>query len=75
MSSRIIETITRSDGLRRVEVFERADGTFGFEEWQFGAEEQAWFPCGLYSRAFLDSAEAALREARARVRWLADLEE
>ena len=73
--SRPVATFTRPDGQRRVEVFERSDGTFGFEEWQFGAEEQAWFPCGLYSRAFLDSAEAALREARARVRWLADLEE
>ena len=59
------------DGARKVEIFQRADGTFGFEELKFGPEEGAWFPVGKYSIAIIDSLDNALKEAKGRVSWLA----
>ena len=65
-------TFVKSDGARKVEVFQRADGTFGFEELMFGEEEGAWFPAGRYSAAFIGSLDDAIMEARGRVSWLGD---
>jgi len=66
----IKETFLNSDGTRKVEVFQRADGTFGFEELKFWQEEQAWLPVGKYSIAIIDSLERAITEAKGRVPWL-----
>ena len=44
----IKKTLVNSDGTQKVEVFQRVDHTFGFEELKFGQEEQAWFPIGKY---------------------------
>ena len=51
-------------------MFQRADGTFGFEELKFWHEEQAWLPEGKYSIAIIDSLERAIKEAKGRVAWL-----
>ena len=59
-----------SDGTLKVEVFQRADGTFGSEELKFWQEEQAWIPQGKYSIAIIDSLESAIKEAKGRVEWL-----
>ena len=67
----IKQTFVKSDGARKVEIFRRADGTFGFEELKFGQEEGAWFPVGKYSIAIIDSLETAVKEAKGRVSWLA----
>ncbi|HKQ51024.1 MAG TPA: hypothetical protein VJT74_01555 [Pyrinomonadaceae bacterium] len=72
MGEQVVETIYNADRTRRVIIFRRGDGTFGFEELRFGAEEQEWFPCGCRPVSFTDSADAALGEARGRVRWLAE---
>jgi hypothetical protein len=66
----IKKTFLNSDGTRKVEVFQRHDSTFGFEELKFGQEEQAWFPVGKYSIAIVDSLEHAIKEAKGRVAWL-----
>jgi len=56
---------------RCVDVFRRPDGTFGFEEYRRDSEDaRGWFPVGFFSDHVFGSEEAALREARARVRWL-----
>ena len=65
-------TFTHRDGARRVEIFERSNGTFGFEELSYSNEEATWFPVGKYSVAIVDSVDAAVTEARGRVRWLTD---
>ena len=74
MNGQIVESIFNADRTRRVDIFERADGTFGFEELKFGEEEQGWFPSGCYTVSFTGSVGDALREARGRVRWLAEME-
>lgn len=65
-------TFLKSDGTRKVEVFQRTDNTFGFEELKFGEQEKAWFPVGKYSFAFIDSLESAVKEAKGRVAWLSE---
>ena len=72
MEDTIKKTFLKSDGMRRVNIFQREDKTFGFEELEFGPEENSWCPVGRYSLAIIDSFENALREAQSRVQWLAD---
>jgi hypothetical protein len=66
------KTLVNSDGTRKVEVFQRVDNTFGFDELKSGQEEQAWFPVGKYSIAVIDSLESAIKEAKGRIAWLSD---
>jgi hypothetical protein len=67
----IKQTFVRSDGARKVEIFQRDDGTFGFEELKFGQDESTWFPVGKYSVAIVDSLDDTVKEAKGRVPWLA----
>jgi hypothetical protein len=71
MANETVKTLEHSDGLRRVDVFVRSNGTFGFTELVWDAEDRAWCPFGRYSDAVCDSAELAESEARGRVSWLA----
>ena len=64
-------TFVKPDKARKVEIFRRADGTFGFEELKFGQEEGAWFTIGKYSNAIIDSLDNAIKEAKGRISWLA----
>ena len=70
MDSEPVRTIFNSDRTKRVVIFRRDDGTFGFEELRPGEGESGWIPHGRYSVSFTDCEEAALAEARSRVRWL-----
>ena len=72
MEGTIKRTFVKSDGTRRVDIFQREDKTFGFEELEFGPEENSWYPVGRYSLAVIDSFENAIREALGRVEWLVD---
>jgi hypothetical protein len=66
------KTFVKSDGTRKVEIFQRENKTFGFEELEFGSEENSWYPVGRYSFAIIDSFDNAIREAQDRIRWLAN---
>ena len=70
MGKIIKETFAKSDGTRKVEIFQRENKTFGFEEFEFGSEENSWYPVGEYSLAIIDSLDNAIREAEGRVSWL-----
>jgi hypothetical protein len=67
-----VQTITGETEKRRVIVFRRDDGSFGFDEERFSDEplEMAWIPFGRYSVCRCDTVERALVEARSRVAWL-----
>ena len=65
------KTFVKSDGTRKVVIFQREDKTFGFEEFKFGPEENSWFPVGKYSLAMIDSLEKTIMEAQGRIQWLA----
>ena len=70
MSVKIVKTIESEDGNQKLHIFQRENGTFGFEEMKFGEDEDAWFLVGRYSIAICESESTALREARDRVGWL-----
>ena len=72
MMNVVRKTFTKLDGSRKAEIFERADGTFGFEELAYADDEAAWFPFGKYSIAIIDSMDHALSEAVGRIAWLSD---
>lgn len=74
MSREIAKTIYSKDGSRRVVLFRRPDGTFGFEDQKYSTEpnERCWIPFGRYSESRTISAEDALREATGRIAWLAE---
>lgn len=65
-------SIENDDGRLCVDIFERADATFGFEEWRRDAEDSGrWRRIGHFGdRVFADRAEA-LAAAQAAIPWLA----
>ncbi len=66
----LIQTSTNCDNTRKVEIFQHADKTFGFEELRFAAEEGCWIPYGHRSDAHMDTLEHTISEAKRRVTWL-----
>src|SRR5262245_6541667 len=68
----IVKELLSPDGKRKLQVFRRDDGSFGFESLQFSDEplEMCWIPHGRLSECFAPTAEIAEREARGRVDWL-----
>jgi hypothetical protein len=66
----IRKTFRSTDGKSRVEIFQRDDQTFGFAEFRFSTEENAWLQVGRYSVAIIDTLGNAIREANERVQWL-----
>lgn len=72
MSWTVIDTLQHESGKLRVIIFQRSDGSFGFEDQRYSDDplEQCWIPRGRYSVSYCDSAERAVSEARGRVDWL-----
>lgn len=69
----VLSSIETPEGNRCVDIFERENGTFGFEEWRRDPESASgWFAVGHYADLVFGTREDALSEARARVIWLAD---
>jgi len=68
-----LETIYDDSRRRRVIIFQRGAGSFGFDEERCSDEplELAWLPYGR--DCLCDSAERALSEARGPVPWLAEI--
>lgn len=73
MNSVVRELIAR-DGKRKVQIFQRADGSFGFESAYFSEDpfEMCWVRERAFSVCIAASQEIAEREARGRIDWLSD---
>ncbi len=71
---REVKSIYSSDRLRKVIIFERDEGAFGFQSWYFSKDplEMTWIPDGPVTEPICDSAETAEREARGRVWWMSE---
>jgi hypothetical protein len=67
----VVKEILAPDRKRKVEIYHRRDGTFGFGELSFSDEprEMCWVPARSYGCRAADQ-ETAEREARSRVEWL-----
>lgn len=58
-----------------VDIFERADGSFGYEEFRRDVEDcGAWQSLARYSRQVFQSQSQALASANSSVNWLAESE-
>ena len=68
----VVDSIENDEHNRCVDVFQRPDGSFGFEEFRRDVEDAgAWTPVQFYSSAVYQSKEAALNAAAKAVTWLA----
>ena len=74
LNKRIKKTIYHPTEKRRVEIYRREDGTYGFEEWHFSEHEteRCWIPTGRRFVTIAETLEIAENEARARIDWLID---
>ena len=70
-SETVLSSINNDDASRCVDIFRRADGTFGFEEYRRDVEDgRGWFPVGNFAERRFPDAQAALAAAVSRVSWL-----
>ncbi len=68
----MLASLENEDHTRCVDVFQRGDGTFGFEEFRRDVEDQGqWVPVQHYSAMAYPSQDEALMSARRIVAWLA----
>lgn len=65
-----LKTLLNNDGTKKIEIFRRDNGTFGFQELVFLTQERAWTPFNQRANPICDSLERAESEARERVDWL-----
>lgn len=69
--NKVLRSIETSDGGRCVDIFQRPDTTFGFEEYRRDVEDQrGWQPIGHHAKLIYVSAENALADALSKVPWL-----
>jgi hypothetical protein len=78
MNQSVVRTIYSRDRLRRVEIFQRNDGSFGFKEDQFSDDPfercPHWDHYAIrHSESFCPSEAIALREVIGRVDWLSEM--
>ena len=71
LERQIVRVIRDAGDRRRVEIFRRNDGTYGFTEMRWDSADSAWILFGRYMECIADSPERAESEARSRVVWLA----
>ena len=68
----VIQSINFEDELRCVDIFSRADGSYGFRECRRDPEDnRGWYELGSLSSHHCASAEDAMEEAIQSIGWLA----
>ncbi|MDP4593808.1 MAG: hypothetical protein NWT00_04465 [Beijerinckiaceae bacterium] len=67
----VIQSVATDDGRRCVDIFQRPDGSFGFQEYIREPEENSgWQPVSYTSQLHYRTQEEAMAAARARTSWL-----
>ncbi len=67
----VIESIETPDGDRCVDIFRRADNTYGFEVYRRDLEDPSgWFPIGRHRFTNYGSEDEARAAARQKIGWL-----
>ncbi|MGQ0546453.1 MAG: hypothetical protein ACT4P3_14140 [Betaproteobacteria bacterium] len=71
MRNKVLRSLQNAHGDFCVDIFQRADGSFGFEECRRDPEDAGrWTSLQRYGGHVFRSEEEALAEARSRVKWL-----
>ncbi len=69
--NRVMKSINIEDQSRCVDIFQRPDNTFGFEEYRRDIEDnQGWFAIGFFDELVFDSEARAHEAALLKVSWL-----
>ena len=70
----VVKELLADNGTRKVQIFQREDGSFGFEAFRLSDDpfEMCWIPYGRFSECVARNEQIAEREARGRVDWLRD---
>ena len=66
----VLTSIENTEGNLCVDIFVRADGTFGFEEYRRDVEDQRWAKVGYNAHRIFASQDEARAAARAVVAWM-----
>ena len=67
----VVRSIESPDGTYCVDIFRRADASFGFAEYRRDPEDpRGWRPTGRRSDEGLATGDAALAEARRLIPWV-----
>lgn len=66
----VIKEITNDSGYRKIEIYHRTDGTYGFEAYKYSDDVACWFPYGNFSYGIFESCKSTVNEAKERVKWL-----
>lgn len=70
-AQRVLNSLQNETQDRCVDIFVRADGTFGFEEYRRDHEDlSGWFPLHRYSHQVFETQERALARARSTIEWM-----
>lgn len=70
---KVIRSINLDGDLMCVDIFQRKDDSFGFDEFRRDPEDgRGWYSIGHYGHAVFESADAALLQAKKSVSWLND---
>jgi hypothetical protein len=65
-----VKLITRQDGLARLEIFDRPDGLFFFEEYTFVKDEYGDYFYPTHISGLYPNEQEAMKEAYAIIPWL-----
>jgi hypothetical protein len=67
----VVRSVNNADGSRCVDIFRRANGTYGFEEYRRDPEDsRGWFAVGGFAGKVWPSETEAWSDALSRVAWL-----
>ena len=70
--NKVMQSLETDDGTRCVDIFQRPDGSYGFEEYRRDVEDpRGWAPVGGYGEERYPDQDATLTRAIAMVAWLA----
>ena len=70
MSDKVLASLQNSYGDYCVDIFTRADGSFGFEEYRRDPEDGVWRCLHRYSSQVFGTEEDAVARAKELVPWL-----
>jgi len=74
MANLVVASFDSPDGDYCVDIFQRADGTYGLEEFRRDAEDlKGWFPLHRHAREAFTTSDDAVAHARETVAWMAGL--
>ena len=73
MTNLVLRSLETPDGARCVDLFQREDGSYGFEIYRRDAEElSSWFAIGGFAEQRFSTESSALSTAARHAPWIAE---